>query len=259
MRIRFVLMLMAGCGLLMVAPPAAQKKPRAVDVPGAAVIRCLDANDGSTDAICGDGAVLAGDGGALYADTEDDVQAIIRSHDLGFALRIVHDFPPATRAFTIRFPATRLESTAIECVGESCFADDLEPLGGRVITTHVVPASKREPGENAGLVTGTNSIDGGLPGMTPGTSVQSSFLIGFPDPDSRGFRWAVYFNDSIYPGTGQVTVTRDSLEPCTWTIEADEDDVAGLILFQVAKGVDGRSHEGRFNMPFRIVFRSSTC
>lgn len=82
-----------------------------------------------------------------------------------------------------------------------------------------------------------NGIDGGLIGIPPGGISKAKFLVGFPDTDGRGYRWALYFNPSLYPGSEFVTVTRGmGPDSCTWTIEAAPNAVAGLILFNVAKG-----------------------
>ena len=101
------------------------------------------------------------------------------------------------RFFTIRFPSTRLSAQPFECANTACFADDVAPLEGRVVETTVIPASKGDAGQNAGMNTGLIGVTGGAHQHAAGESVSSTFLIGFPDPDERAYRWALYFNDSM--------------------------------------------------------------
>ncbi len=229
--------------------PAAQRKgPPPAEVPGAAEIRCAP-----DDVLCHDGGTYVDD--ALLSNPEG-VSAALRSNDREFKLSILNEVFPPERSFTIRFPSSKVAPPlGFECSGSVCTADDVVALLGREITSSVIPGTQNS-GMSTNLVDGSgNTTSGGLTGLDVLESSQSRFLIGFPDPDGRSYRWALYWNPSLYAGTSHVTVTRANT--CEWTIEADANAVAGLILFSQGRGKTTTSYEGRFTMPFSITFTTS--
>lgn len=234
---------------LAFAGPAAQIKGKPLpEIPGTAEIRCDTA-----DALCHDGDLYVDD--SLLTSPEG-VRAALQATDREFRLSILNEVFPPQRSLTIRFPLSGVSpSLSFECTGSACIADDVESLLGRTITTTVIPGNQNAGGATNLVDASGNEISGGLTGLDPLESVQSRFLIGFPDPDGRAYRWALYWNPSLYGGTSHVSVTRTSL--CAWTVEADENAVAGLILFSTGRGKASSSYEGRFTMPFSIAFTTT--
>jgi hypothetical protein len=244
---------------------AAQKKPKALpEIPGQAAFRCTDSAYEGSDGICADG--IPG----IYMHDGEGVLAALREGDREFKVSVTNVVDPQFRHFVVRFPESKISAPALafECSGPTCYAGD--NLLGRVIQTTVIPSAPGSGGQNAGAATNLlnaagDEIPGGLTSLAPGSSTRARFLMGFPDPDGRGYRWAVYYNSYLYPGTGHVTVTRGSnldedpaMDACTWTIEAGATDVAGLILFNVGgKRANTQSFEGRFSMPFKITFQAN--
>lgn len=243
----------------------AQKKGKALsEIPGEAAFRCTDSAYEGTDGICADG--IPG----IYIHDGQGVIAALREPDREFKVSVTNEVDPQPRHFVIRFPQSKVSEPALafECSGPTCYAGD--NLLGRVIQTTVIPSAPGSGGQNAGAATNLvnaagEEIPGGLTSITSGDSSRARFLMGFPDPDGRGYRWAVYYNNYLYPGTGLVTVTRGSnfdgnseTDACSWTIEAGATDVAGLILFNVGgKRANTQSFEGRFSMPFKITFQAN--
>ena len=247
---RVSLPMLIATGLLMsTAGSIAQKgkpAPPRADIRGESLVRCSDV---PYDVLCGDA-------GNLYVDAVDGVQSEITALSGGaeqFRLRLRAD-SGTQRHFTIRFPGGPLTAASFECMNDAtygCFA--------AIPSDGIVQASPIQDVEHAGMATaGTPGL---LTGLAEGGMTETTFIIGFPDPDrSTGYRWALYWNPSLYPGTDLATVTRSGA--CEWTISADENAVAGLILFNVPKTKKGgnktlESYEGRFPMSFEIKFTAN--
>jgi hypothetical protein len=244
--------LIATALLMSTAGSIAQKgkpAPPRADIRGESLVRC---SDSPYDVLCGD----AGIDGSLYVDAVNGVQSEITALSGGaeqFRLRLRAD-SDTDRHFTIRFPGAPLVSADFECMNDAtygCFAEI--PVGG------IVLASPIQDVEHAGMATA--GAPGLLTGLAEGGMTETTFVIGFPDPDrNTGYRWALYWNPSLYPGTDLAAVTRTGA--CEWTIAADENAVAGLILFNVPKTKKGgnktlESYEGRFQMPFEVRFTAN--
>ena len=252
MRSRTVGVALVGVAVIAgVSAVAAQKgRPRLTEVPGQTTIACQDdlsRADSPGDGVCGD---LQGP----YFDDVNGVESSLRDGDREFRLQHLNTVFPAIRHLTLRFPAVAAPSQSFECVGTCAAAGRVL---NQVIATTVVPGAQNA-GANTNLVTAGNvEVSGGLTSILPGASHAARFLIGFPDPDGRPYRWGLYFNPAVYPNTGLATVTRTAA--CTWTITAGPDDLAGLTLFSQGKGKTVQTFEGRFSMPFTMTFTAPAC
>jgi hypothetical protein len=98
-------------------------------------------------------------------------------------------------------------------------------------------------------------FDGGLTDIPPGESWPARIKSYWTDPYCD-CDFTIRFNASGYPGSTNVTVTRDFTNPNQWTIEASASDIAQLVSPpQSTKGrPTGLTDEGFYHLPFKITF-----
>jgi hypothetical protein len=135
--------------------------------------------------------------------------------------------------------------------GTSCY----RTFGNLLDTT--VPKGGNDPWTaalhgNAVDAAGT-ALPNGLLSLAVGASSDMRFFVNFPDPEGRSFHYSLFFNPTSYPDSDFATVTRTA--QCSWLIESD--GYAELVAH--GTGRNRNTREGRFWMPFRVVFEAPTC
>ena len=221
------------------SPSFAQKggKPKPVDQSATAWFRCNGPNppDGPSpcgregfvlsDSITGDGWTYVGSGD-LWTGTDaflrDDGEFALDLRSLGgrFAyLDFRHVIAEPTGFHRKTWPQTTLEQFHLN--------------------TNVLDANGQE-------------LSGGLTALLPGESRPARIKAYWTD--QYGVSYTIRFNVAAYPGTTNVTATRDSANQ--WTIEAAEWDIAQLVSPpESSRGKPtGPTDEGFYHMPFKITF-----
>lgn len=93
-------------------------------------------------------------------------------------------------------------------------------------------------------------LEGGFDAIAIGASVKARGKINFDDPNGRSLLWTVRFNSKVYPGSGDLTVTR--IDENSWVVEAGAADLADLVSVPKT-GKQTMVSDGFYSMPFRMT------
>jgi len=212
------------------------KPPKPAPVPATVTYRCLAAEPASP--LCGEpvinGTDRVRDDGASYAGFIDPSGLLVTQLST----------PASGRFLNMHFGDSLPGSRTCTVVG-NCHPNGpsdgkhLELNNAEVRVKPLVDATWADP-------------PGLLFGMSCNTRSQALVHYTFWLPDGDG-HWGFNFNPRDYPDTSAAVLIR--LDNVTWTLEAESDDIGELLSWAHSgiRGRNGPSHEGRFNMPFKLT------
>jgi hypothetical protein len=226
-------------------PVSAQKgKPKPpADILGTAWI------DNDADTLC-----VSDPGTRIHSDCQGDNGAYTQIDGDGTYPKLLGD----TGAFWLRTYGSRyvtidfsdLVPGSVLC-GTSCYRtfgdvlDTTTPRAGGLDWTVSIHGNAIDAAGKA--------LSSGLRSLDIGQSSDARFFVNIPDPEGRSFHYSLFFDTTNYPNSDFATVTRTAA--CSWLIESN--GYAELVAHGTGKNKNTR--EGRFWMPFRVVFEAPAC
>ena len=228
---RFTLAVLAMLPILTVGAEAQKKAtaPRTAYIPVTVTLRCPY----GVDCLSPEG--IEGDAAGSYTGQTDGQQGPVfdSSKHLYWPIK-----GGLGRTITLNFGAPVGEP---KCVATgSC-----RKAWDSVLVYNSAPGSIVNPVGSDGL-----PIEGGFEAIPVGGSVRARGKINFDDPNGRALLWTVRFNSKVYPGSGDLTVTR--VDQNNWVVEAAAGDLAELMSVPTS-GKQTAVSDGYYSMPFRFT------
>ena len=216
---------------LLTAGAEAQKKgaPKITYVPVSVTLRCPY----GADCLTPDG--IASDNGGAYVGPADGLSGPVfdSSKHLYWPIK-----GGAGRTLTLNFGEP---VGTPKCVATS----NCRKAWDSVVVYNGAPPAIVNPVGTDGL-----PLEGGFDAIAIGATVWARGKLNFDDPNGRALLWTVRFNSRVYPGSGDLTVTR--IDQNNWVVEAAAGDLAELVSVPKS-GKQTMVSDGFYSMPFRFT------